>query len=436
MLIGQVGLSKSYYNISNRGSLGMNSDSLLSILKKVIKHDRVEIGKFDKQSNEIGIYQPNGNQMRTIHTISCTKIAPDESLQKELLPPSECREYTEEDALVNQYMKQFRIDGYFDGDTFVQTSSEPVKLILKEQISKEDLESFKNELIKNGLGNDIDWTGVESDFIQMGMNFDNIERFGQKVDYLASRYAVLKDRIQKQYTGDEQDSEMQRLEQVYTRAKEEMANSFAENIGRFYEDLGQTGAIADMRDSVLSAIDSKTDMYYEYFSQNDIYANITDSDKQWLKQDDGYMSAKLRESVSEVKGKTKAETTITQVLYSEKDLVCAGIYAKEFSQQLKEPRWDTFTAKENNSDLGKYLAEQYKTVSDNVKNARISDKLSDMIKNSFKPFIEKFIDALDAKIDQNRERVAMRLWQSGLIRTNYIDRNSVYDAFQNSIADM
>lgn len=321
MFIGQVGLSKSYYNISNRGSLDMNSNSLLSILKKVIKHDRVEIGKFDKQSNEIGIYQPNGNQMRTIHTISCTKIAPDNSLQKELLPPSECGEYTEEDALVNQYMKQFRIDGYFDGDTFVQTSSEPVKLILKEQISKEDLESFKNELIKNGLGNDIDWTGVESDFIQMGMNFDNIERFGQKVDYLASRYTVLKDRIQKQYTGDKQDSEIQRLEQVYTRAKEEMANSFAENIGRFYEELGQTGAIADMRDSVLSAIDSKSDMYSEYFSQNDIYANITDSDKQWLKQDDGYMSAKLRESVSEVKGKTKTETTITQVPYSDKRIL-------------------------------------------------------------------------------------------------------------------
>lgn len=109
---------------------------------------------------------------------------------------------------------------------------------------------------------------------------------------------------------------------------------------------------------------------------------------------------------------------------------------KEFSQQLKEPRWDTFTAKENDSDLGKHLAEQYKTVSDNVKNARISDKLSDMIKNSFKPFIEKFIDALDAKLDQNRERVTMYPWQSGLIRTNYIDRNSVYDAFQNSISDM
>ena len=40
------------------------------------------------------------------------------------------------------------------------------------------------------------------------------------------------------------------------------------------------------------------------------------------------------------------------------------------------------------------------------------------------------MNALDAKIDQNRQRVAENLWQTGLIRTDYIDRSSVYDAFQ------
>ena len=59
-----------------------------------------------------------------------------------------------------------------------------------------------------------------------------------------------------------------------------------------------------------------------------------------------------------------------------------------------------------------------------------------MLKNSFEPFIEKFMNALDAKIDQNRQRVAENLWQTGLIRTDYIDRSSVYDAFQNAIVGM
>ena len=41
---------------------------------------------------------------------SYTWAAPDSRLQKELLPPSEQPSYTQEDALMNQYMKQFRIE--------------------------------------------------------------------------------------------------------------------------------------------------------------------------------------------------------------------------------------------------------------------------------------------------------------------------------------
>ena len=153
---------------------------------------------------------------------------------------------TEEDALLNQYMKQSRIDGYFDGDTFVRTSSEPVKLILKNDISKADLEKFRGELAEKGLEADIDWQGVKEDFVQIGVGFDNIERFEQKADYLASRYAVLKDRIQTQFTGEHQEAELQKLEQIYTQAKEEMANTYAESIGGFFEDLGQSGAAEDI----------------------------------------------------------------------------------------------------------------------------------------------------------------------------------------------
>ena len=48
-----------------------------------------------------------------------------------------------------------------------------------------------------------------------------------------------------------------------------------------------------------------------------------------------------------------------------------------------------------------------------------------MLKASFDPFTERFMDSLDALIDSNRERVAERPWMSGLIRTEYIDRDKV-----------
>ena len=49
---------------------------------------------------------------------------------------------------------------------------------------------------------------VESDFVQIGIGFGNVERFEQKADYVASRYAVLKDRIESQFTGEKKESEI------------------------------------------------------------------------------------------------------------------------------------------------------------------------------------------------------------------------------------
>ena len=92
------------------------------------RYDRVEIGTRSQGAAYSGTYKPNSDQMRALGNTSYTWAAPDSRLQAELLPPSEQPSYTEEDALLNQYMKQSRIDGYFDGDTFVRTSSEPVML--------------------------------------------------------------------------------------------------------------------------------------------------------------------------------------------------------------------------------------------------------------------------------------------------------------------
>ena len=231
------------------------------------QYDRVEIGTHSQADTRSGIYKPSSGQMQAMGSPSYTWAAPDSRLQTELLPPSEQSSYTEEDALLNQYMKQSRIDGYFDGDTFVRTSSEPVKLILKNDISKADLEKFRGELAEKGLEADIDWQGVKEDFVQIGVGFDNIERFEQKADYLASRYAVLKDRIQNQFTGEQQEAELQKLEQIYTEAKEEMANTYAESIGGFFEDLGQSGAAEDMRNSVLALVDQKANAYTDYIEK-------------------------------------------------------------------------------------------------------------------------------------------------------------------------
>lgn len=395
------------------------------------QYDRVEIGTHSQADTRSGIYKPSSGQIQAMGSPSYTWAAPDSRLQAELLPPSEQSSYTEEDALINQYMKQSRIDGHFDGDAFVRTSSEPIKLILKDDISKVDLEKFNDELAKKGLGEEIDWRGVQEDFVQIGVGFDNIERFEQKADYLASRYAVLKDRIQTQFTGDHQEAELQKLEQIYTQAKEKMANSYAESIGGFFEGLGQSGAATDMRNSVLTLVDQKANEYTDYIEKNGDYVSITDPDKQWLKQDDAYMAAQLRQSADTSSAETQKQSVNEQAPYDGNDLSFAGIYAKNLSQQLQRPTWNV---NESDTALGQHLAAQFDTLKDSAGNAGISEKLSNMLTSAFSPFMDRLMDSLDALIDGNRGWVAEKPWMSGTIRTDYIDRESVYQSFQNAVS--
>ena len=289
MYIGDIGknswLKNTWFQNATQKNNGIDlSNTLLQTKARTQSNttniDRVEISN---------TYQRFSNRLQILETPEATQAESNLNQAAELLPASEKEEYTEEDALLKQYMKQYRLDFVKDGDNWVLDSSKPVKLMLESQVSQESLDDFRTKLENNGLGDEIDWRGVQEDFIHMDIRFDNAESFETKADYLASRYAVLKDRIQNQYTDEKFEQEMQKLDTLYTKAKEEMANSYAENIGGFYEDLGQSGAVEDMRESVLATIDNKADQYTAYLEKNDIYAEITEPSKQWLKQDDGYM---------------------------------------------------------------------------------------------------------------------------------------------------
>ena len=129
---------------------------------------------------------------------------------------------------------------------------------------------------------------------------------------------------------------MQTLDHLYTKAKEELATSYADNIGGFYEGMGQSGVSEDMRESVLAAIDSKADAYSAYLAEHDIYADITDPGKQWLKLDDGYMAARLREHVaSSSVGTPAAPTASNPAPYSTDDLAFPLCTPKIFPNRSK-----------------------------------------------------------------------------------------------------
>lgn len=432
MYIGKMG-SNSYLNRIGLNHSGRNQNStFLKWNQSFTRRDSVMISSGTAQNKcESGIYRPNGNSMRVIEPVEYTYVVPDERLRTyEIIPPSERTSYTEKDALLDQYMKQFRINGRIEGDKFVWDSSKPTGICLASQVSESELERFRQELNEKGLGDEIDWRGVESDFVQMNVGFDNIERLETKADFLASRYAVLKDRIEKQYTGDEQKQEMQKLEEICSKEKERMADSYGDTIGKFYEGLGQKGVSEEMRNSVLAMIDKKAAAYEEHLAQTD-YIQLDGSSDQWLKQDDAYMAARLRESFlasKEGQGFGKQESN-EQALYDIKDLSFAGVYAKSLSGQLKRPDMVWSTSK-SDSELGAFFANQRVAEQRKIESADISSKLADMLHKTYEPFMEKFMDALDQTLDENQALVNEKPWICGLVRTSHINRNLVYASYQ------
>lgn len=429
MYIGQIGINP-WLKTSWLNSAGFNqvSKNISNIIPKEQTYQQTKSVNTDRLELSSD-YLRFPNRMKILETPEAAQVNAILTQTEELRPASE-KEYTEEDALMNQYMKQYRLNFIKEGDSYVLDKSKPAKLMIEGQVSQESLDAFREELEANGLGNDIDWRGVQEDFASMDIRFDNAENFEMKADYLASRYAVLKDRIQTQYTGENLEREMQKLNSLYTKAKDDMADSYAENIGGFYEEMGQSGVAEEMRQSVLATIDSKANEYSKFLEENDIYADITESSKQWLKQDDGYMAAKLRESVAASSVGMTDNNYNNEVAYSTEDLAFAALTAKTLSGQIKNPEWDVKEPTDSDTDLGKYLARQYQSLTDMMQKAGISNSMSQVIKDSFEPFIDKLLDTLDDKIDYNRKRVAEKSWLSGFLRTNYINRNEVYKAFE------
>lgn len=147
------------------------------------------------------------------------------------------------------------------------------------------------------------------------------------------------------------------------------------------------------------------------------------------------MAAQLRQSAGTSSAGSQKQSVNAQAPYDGNDLSFAGVYAKTLSRQLEDPTWKVYErGAKRDEALGRHLAEQYSALKISAGSAGISEKLSNMLNSSFDPFMDRLMDSLDALIDRNRGWVAEKLWMAGTIRTNYIDRKSVYRSFQNAIS--
>ena len=164
----------------------------------------------------------------------------------------------------------------------------------------------------------------------MDIRLDNADTLNMKVDYLASRYAVLSDRIEKDFSGDEKAEQLDKLNQVFKNETELLVASFSKSVGAFYDELGGLGTSKEMCESLLIGIANRIEEYQNHISQSGDYSGVSDDTEKWLLQNDAYMAARLRESMNpglSALNRTNAE-------YSLNDLGIAAVAAKYMSHKL------------------------------------------------------------------------------------------------------
>lgn len=306
-------------------------------------------------------------------------------------------EYTKQDAILSQWNKQFSFNLYdvMDGKTTAQGTPVP---------SSEELNAFKLQLRETGISDEIDWSNLEFDF--RGIGFDSekdvssigLNDFMTKTDYLASRYAVLCERINNTYSGEVRKEQLGKLNQFYNTAVEDIARGYSDIVGDFLEKNGVCGETEKIYHSVIVGVNQKAQDYQSYINKNRDYDGLIGTDDEWLLNDDEYMAAVLSKKDAEVsspKGKRDA-------VYTLNDVNALGQYASDIASYEKKGAYCSFFSTSEEM-LGLDFAMLSMKTDYLQKNGGLTEDMNTLLQRTQNGFINGIINRIDEMFSDNRK---------------------------------
>lgn len=280
----------------------------------------------------------SGKEQNSVVTKSITEIS---SLTKSLYAVDR-PDYTKEDAIKKQWKKMNTMNildvlkGTVDTSNRGLSAKDVERQIqegnLLDEVSDIDLRMLQFEL--SGLGFE-DGGGYQS--VDSGELYKNVE-------YLASRYVAMEDKIKKICTGAEQTERLNQLNNMYLETLEKIAKSYSEVVGGILEDYGVSGEKEKIYQSFKSGVEQQVAEYRMFLKQDRRLTGSEDAENAWLLKDDEYIAAMLRKQnlISEASLSKKG-------VYSLWDLDVLGQYVSSLS--IMEARTDTYKMTEERLGL-------------------------------------------------------------------------------------
>lgn len=273
-------------------------------------------------------------------------------------------------------------------------------------ISLEDLQSGKIKTLPSVISPPDFVTSLEQGTISPKVNFSfdrldfnakSIDTLQQSVDYIASRYAVMKEYVSSNFSGEIQSSNLKTLNDMFYSAKEGLVQDLIDQVGSFFEEYGVSDIKEDIYQSVFTAADTKAEAYSAYIQSNKNYAGINGTKDEWLKTDSAYMASELRKAA---KGEIP-KTTEQADTYTMDELEKMHAFVKEMKDYMFQISGSAnrINVTGNEEEIGMQLSEvvlkgkmfnQYANVSEKVQNA-ISQSIDQFLVKSVE-HIKKFVE--------------------------------------------
>lgn len=331
--------------------------------------------------------------------------------------------YTKEDAVIAQWNKQgsFNLFDVMEGKAQVPLQNP--------NPSAEELKQFEEILQKNGISKEIDWNNIEFDL--KGIDFGkedasysvNGENFNRKTDYLISWYAAASYKITQNYTGEEREKQIEKLNTIYQKSLEEIAESYTNIVGDFLEKSGMNEEKENVYQSLINSTNSKASEYEKYLSENGDFLGLSNTKDAWLLEDDEYIAARLREQ--NVPKITSQSDKSIQSNYTLKDLEVLGEYVSSVSK-LEEG----MTYKMDEERIGLDFAMLAMKADTLQKSGKTSDNFNEMLSKLLNNSMNSFLNRMDYALTEKREEGIVYDSLKGFEK---LDHNSVWNVYHRTM---
>jgi len=237
-------------------------------------------------------------------------------------------DYTVRDAAATLFKQEYGTINLFDPDSItrhVRWVQERYKTegTLSVEPTERELDAYLEKLRAEGLGGEVAWGAMGREF--RAFQTGSPEELSDGVDYLASRYVAVLDKLERNFTGEALEAQKAKLEEVYQTGVSNLTDGYAELLR---DHLGVSDAgVEDVKSSLNAALAQRVEDYRGVMDEVNRAVAESGADAVWLKNCDPYLAVRLRG--------TGAGTGSGDAVYSLSDLTAAGQIAKLYQRETE-----------------------------------------------------------------------------------------------------